>query len=62
MAEVNFTGRIVSEPFVVTGGEVGRDIYVWRNLFTEPTEERLDEEAKFLLTFEKTMLKKWGLS
>lgn len=62
LAEVNFTGRIVSEPFVVTGGEVGRDIYVWRNLFAETTEERLDEEAKFLLDFEKTMLKKWGLS
>lgn len=62
LADVNFTGRIVSEPFVVTGGEVGRDICVWRNLLTEATEERLDEEARFLLAFEKTMLKKWGLS
>lgn len=32
LAEVNFKGRIVSELFVAKGGEVGRDICVWRNL------------------------------
>ena len=62
LADVGFTGRIVSEPFVVTGGEVGRDIYVWRNLIENPTEETLDKEARFLLNFEKTMLKKWGMA
>lgn len=61
LADVGFTGRIVSEPFVVTGGEVGRDIYVWRNLIEDPTEQTLDEEARYLLSFEKSMLKKWGL-
>lgn len=61
LADVNFKGRIVSEPFVVKGGEVGRDIYVWRDLINNPTEERLDKEAEFLLDFEKNMIKKWGL-
>lgn len=61
LKDVNFSGRIVSEPFVVKGGEVGRDIYVWRNLLDNPTKARLDEEAKYLLNFEKNMAKKWGL-
>ena len=61
LKDVNFKGRIVSEPFVVSGGEVGRDIYVWRNLVDSPSEETLDKEAEFLLDFEKNMIKKWGL-
>ncbi len=61
LKDVNFKGRIVSEPFVVSGGEVGRDIYVWRNLVDNPCEETLDKEAAFLLEFEKNMIKKWGL-
>ena len=61
LKDVNFKGRIVSEPFVVSGGEVGRDIYVWRNLVDNPCEETLDKEAKFLLDFEKNMIMKWGL-
>ena len=61
LSDIGFKGRIVSEPFVVKGGEVGRDIYVWRNLIAAPTEEYLDQEAKFLLDFEKTMMTKWGM-
>lgn len=58
LADVNYTGRIVSEPFVVSGGAVGRDIYVWRNLISDTSETAIDREAKFLLEFEKSMLKK----
>ena len=61
LKEVNFKGRIVAEPFVVTGGEVGRDIYVWRNLVDRTDEEGLDKEALFMLDFERKMLEKWGL-
>ena len=61
LSEIRFKGRIVSEPFVVTGGEVGRDICVWRNLLDNPSEESLDAEAAFLLDFEKGMMEKWGL-
>lgn len=58
LADINYKGRIVSEPFVMMGGEVGRDIKTWRDLVSNPTEERIDEEAAFLLNFEKQMLEK----
>ena len=60
LSDVNFTGRIVSEPFVMKGGEVGRDIYVWRDLVDNPCEETIDKEAAFLLNFEKGMLQKYS--
>lgn len=59
LAEIGYQGRIVSEPFVMMGGEVGRDIKVWRNLVENPTEERLDAEAAYLLNFTKEMLSKY---
>ena len=61
LAEIEFKGRIVSEPFMMTGGEVGRDIFVWRNLIENTSEEELDKNAVFLLNFEKEMMKKWGM-
>lgn len=61
LKEVGFNGRIVAEPFVVKGGDVGRDIYVWRNLVDNTDEERLDKEALFMLEFERRMLGKWGI-
>ena len=58
LADVNYKGRIVSEPFVVSGGQVGRDIFVWRNLIEDTSEKSIDNEAKFLLEFEKSMINK----
>lgn len=58
LKEINFTGRIVSEPFVKTGGEVGRDIYVWRDLMDDVSEAALDKEAEYLLNFTKSMMAK----
>ncbi|MEG0591540.1 MAG: sugar phosphate isomerase/epimerase [Lachnospiraceae bacterium] len=57
LSDIHFKGQIVSEPFVQMGGEVGRDIKVWRNL-EEPTEEHLDTEAAYLLKFEQNLLQK----
>ena len=62
LAEIGYKGRIVSEPFVMQGGEVGRDIHVYRDLIENPTEEAIDAEAKYLLDFEKKMLAKYGMS
>lgn len=59
LADINYKGRIVSEPFVMQGGEVGRDIHVYRDLIDNPCEARIDEEAAYLLNFEKEMLKKY---
>lgn len=61
LAEIGYKGRIVSEPFVVKGGEVGRDIYVWRNLEKSVTEADLDAEARYLLEFERAMMKKYNM-
>lgn len=62
LAEVNFKGRIVSELFVAKGGEVGRDIYVWRNLEKDLSEAALDAEARHLLEYEKNLLTKYGMN
>ena len=56
--DIDYQGRIVSEPFVQMGGEVARDNKVWRDLVEDPSEEVLDEEARFLLNFEKDMIRK----
>ena len=61
LADIGYKHRIVSEPFVVMGGEVGRDIHVYRNLIDDVSEARIDAEAKYLLEFEKSMLKKWNV-
>ena len=61
LKDVNYQGRIVAEPFGLKGGEVGTDIFVWRDLLSDTSEAALDEEAKFMLDFEKKMMQKWGL-
>ena len=62
LAEIGYKGRIVSEPFVMQGGEVGRDIHVYRDLIENPSEEAIDAEAKYLINFEREMLKKYGMA
>lgn len=54
LKDVNYKGRIVAEPFVKAGGEVGRDIYVWRNLVADTSEAGIDTEAKYMLDFLKS--------
>jgi len=56
LKDINYQGRIVSEPFLMMGGEVGRDIKVWRNLVEDTSEAGIDAEAKYLLNFTKKML------
>lgn len=60
LSDIQYKGRIVSEPFVQMGGEVGRDIKVWRNL--EDSSINLDEEAAYLLKFEQDLLRKYGMA
>lgn len=61
LSEIGYKGPIVSEPFVMQGGEVGRDIHVFRDLIADPTEAGVDAEAAFLLDFEKKMLEKHSI-
>ena len=60
LSDIGYKGRIVSEPFVMQGGEVGRDIHVYRDLIEKPDEAAIDAEAKYLLEFERAMLRKYG--
>ena len=62
LSEIGYKNRIVCEPFVMQGGEVGRDIHVYRDLIDNPTEERIDQEAAYILEFERNMLKKWNMA
>lgn len=40
-----YDGPVVMEPFVIHGGQVGRDIRIWRDLKPDCSEEALDREA-----------------
>lgn len=62
LKEIGYQNRIVCEPFVMQGGEVGRDIKVFRDLIPDPTEAKIDAEAKYILEFEKSMLKKYNMA
>jgi len=42
LREINYQGAVVMEPFLLPGGEVGRDISVYRDLLGSAD---LDEEA-----------------
>lgn len=48
-----YEGDVVMEPFVLQGGQVGRDIKVWRDLSNGATRQQLDEDAKQSLRFIK---------
>ena len=51
LKRINYQGRVVMEPFVMPGGEVGEAIRVWRDLSGGADEARLDREAQGALTF-----------
>lgn len=45
LRQINYGGYVVMEPFVTMGGQVGKDISIWRDLSHGATEERLDQDA-----------------
>ena len=55
---ISYKGYIVMEPFVRMGGEVGRDIKIWRNLSNNCDEKCLDKDAKDALNFIRYALKR----
>ena len=44
LRQIGYEKNVVMEPFVLKGGEVGRDIKIWRDLCKD--EDRLDEDAR----------------
>lgn len=51
LRDINYQGAAVMEPFVMTGGTIGSEIKVWRDLIPNVTEEILDKEAKGAVEF-----------
>ena len=56
LREIGYEGAVVMEPFVRTGGTVGRDIKVWRDLSEGADEAALDKAAKDSLAFSRFVL------
>jgi D-psicose/D-tagatose/L-ribulose 3-epimerase len=56
LKKINYQGRVVMEPFVRPGGEVGESIRVWRDLSDGADEARLDEMAVQSLKFMRSKL------
>jgi D-psicose/D-tagatose/L-ribulose 3-epimerase len=54
LRKINYQGYVVMEPFLMPGGEVGRDIRVFRDLSVGL---QLDEEARKALLFMRGVLK-----
>ena len=51
LADIGYDGTVVMEPFVKTGGSIGQDIKVWRDLSNGASEAELDEDARAALEF-----------
>lgn len=51
LRRIDYSGRIVMEPFVKMGGQVGRDIRVWRDLIGDGNGDVMDADAKASLEF-----------
>ena len=56
LREIGYDGTVVMEPFVRMGGEVGRDISVWRDISRGASIEELDRDAAAALAFQRYML------
>lgn len=51
LRDIGYTGGVVMEPFVTMGGQVGRDIKVWRDLSGNANEAQLDANIEKSLKF-----------
>ncbi|WP_316860338.1 sugar phosphate isomerase/epimerase family protein [uncultured Cohaesibacter sp.] len=56
LREVNYTGAVVMEPFVKSGGQVGKDIRVWRDLSNNADQQKMDDDARESLNFSRFVL------
>lgn len=58
LRDIDFSGSVVMEPFVMPGGTIGSEIKVWRNLVDDVSEDSLDKDAKGALDFVKHVFTK----
>lgn len=45
LRDIRYDGPVVMEPFVKTGGQVGRDIKIWREMNEGADAEQMDRDA-----------------
>lgn len=57
LRDINYQGRIVMEPFIRPGGQVGRDIKIYRDQSGWAGEEQMDQMAREALCFIRRKLK-----
>lgn len=53
LRDIDYQKAVVMEPFILKGGQVGRDIRVWRDLSSQATPEQMDQYIKDSLVFLK---------
>jgi len=51
LREIKFSGGVVMEPFYFDGGQVGKDIHVWRDLSNGASKAEMDARIKKSLEF-----------
>lgn len=56
LRNIQYDGTVVMEPFVAMGGQVGKDIHIWRDISRGATETQLDKDAQDALIFQRYML------
>ena len=55
LRDIGYDGNVVMEPFVRSGGGVGKDIRVWRDLSDGASDEQLDKDAAESCAFVRKM-------
>uniref|UniRef100_UPI002ED04D84 D-psicose 3-epimerase n=1 Tax=Bilifractor porci TaxID=2606636 RepID=UPI002ED04D84 len=56
LRDIQYDEMVVMEPFVLMGGEAGRDIKIWRDISKGASEEQLDRDAADAVCFQRYML------
>ena len=56
LRDINYDGKVVMEPFLLTGGEVGPAIKVWRDLSGNADAEKMDEMMATAVSFLRSNL------
>lgn len=60
LRDIDYSGKIVMEPFVRPGGQVGKDIKIYRDQSGNASEAQMDEMAEEALTFIREKLRSGG--
>jgi D-psicose/D-tagatose/L-ribulose 3-epimerase len=58
LREIGFDGNVVMEPFTQMGGQVGRDIKVWRDISGGATQEEMDAAVAKSVRFLRSLFER----